>query len=442
LPSPCVLIAQSVVIRAPFTREGRHDCISDAEKASILTLVSTPQVEVPGVAPLPRSAWRRVRLALLVERLDAVGGMERSSRRLAEELARAGARVTVVTTVASETNDLVPRVEQAAPGLTIVRFPWPTRWHYTLAELSFYVRAALYLLRHSSSWSEIQGVYAPTCGSFALLLGRVLRRPAIARLACSGAPGDMAHVAKHPARRLIAWLLERATAVACPSHEIAGEVLARAARAPVRWVPNGVDTSVFRPPGKAPAGPLVLSVVRFRPEKNVPRLLEAWALVEKARPDARLWIAGDGAELPRARDVAFHLNLRNVEFLGSRNDVPELLRQATLFVHATDAEGLPNALLEAMASGLPCVATDLAANREALGDTGSIVARDVQAIARGLLDLLNDSGKAHELGKAARARAETELGLESMVGRYARLYLGDSGAVEVNPASNQSHANK
>jgi glycosyltransferase involved in cell wall biosynthesis len=331
--------------------------------------------------------------------------------------------VTVLTTVASETNELVPRVEHVGAGLTIVRFPWPTRWHYTLAELSFYVRAGLYLLRHASSWSAIQGVYAPTCGSFALLLGRVLRRPAVARLACSGAPGDMAHADKHPARRLIAWLLERASAVACPSREIADEVLARAPRAPVRWLPNGVDTQVFHPGKPSPA--LVLSVVRFRPEKNVPRLLEAWALVEKARPDARLLLAGDGPELPRARDVAFHLDLKNVEFLGSRTDVPDLLRQATLFVHATDAEGLPNALLEAMASGLPCVATDIAANREALGDAGLLVARDAGAIARGLLELLNDSGRARELGTRARARAESELALESMVGRYARLYLGD-----------------
>ena len=90
---------------------------------------------------------------------------------------------------------------------------------------------------------------------------------------------------------------------------------------------------------------------------------------------------------------------------------------------ATDAEGLSNALLEAMASGLPCVATDLAANREALGDAGLLVARDAKAIAQGLLELLHDPERARTLGRAARERVEDELELEAMVGRYAKLYL-------------------
>ena len=391
----------------------------------------------PAVAPLPRSAWRRVRLALLVELFDATGGKERSSRLLAAELARAGARVTVLTTVFSETSDLAPRVERVSPELTIVRFPWPTGWHYTLAELSFYARAGLWLLRHASSWREIHGVSAATCGSLAVLLGRLLGRRSVVRLACSGPPGDMAHVARHPARRLVASLLGSASAVACPSQEIAREVLAAAPRARVRWVPNGVDASLFHPleaGSPAPdASPVVLAVVRFRPEKNVPRLLDAWALVEKAHPGARLWLAGDGDELPRAKDRAFHLGLARVEFLGTRKDVPELLRKATLFVHASDAEGLSNALLEAMASGLPCVATAIEANREALGDTGLLVEGEPRAIAQGLLDLLNDPGKARALGSAARTRVLGELGLEGMVGRYAGIYLENQERNKASP---------
>lgn len=382
------------------------------------------------VSPSPRSAWRRVRLALLVQGWDAVGGMERSSRQLAHALAAAGARVTVVTTVPSETSELAPRVEHVSRELTVVRFPWPTEWHYTLAELAFYVRASAWLLLHASRWRAVHGVYAPTCGSLAVLLGLVLGRPSVVRLACSGEPGDMAHTARHPARRLIGWLLARATAVACPSQEIAREVLSRAPRARVRSVPNGVDLALFHPRGDAASAthlPTVLAVVRFRPEKRVPRLLDAWALVEKAHPTARLRLAGDGPELGHAKDHAFHLGLRRVEFLGVRRDVPELLRHADVFVHASDAEGLSNALLEAMASGLPCVATAIEANREALGDAGLLVAPEAPAIAEGLLALLGDPARAHALGAAARARVAGELGLEAMAGRYAGLYLGDAG---------------
>lgn len=351
-----------------------------------------------------------------------MGGMERSTLRLADDLARRGVRVLLVTTYSSATDAFGPTIERRG-DLEIVRFPWPTRWHYTLAELWFYARASLWLLANAHRWSVLQGVYAPTCGALASWLAWLTRRRSLVRLACAGPPGDMAHIARHPARRFLHWLLERASAVVCPGRDVADEVLAEVPRARVLHIPNGVDTSVFKPEAH-PFRSRVIAVMRFRPEKALPRLLEAWALVERAHPGATLEIAGDGPDSEKAHELARTLGLARLTFLGLRSDIPELLRGADVFIHASDAEGLSNALLEAMASGLACVATDIGPNREALGDAGVLVARTMEAIAEGLVSLLREPSRVAELGARARARALERYALDFMVERYARVYRG------------------
>ena len=349
--------------------------------------------------------------------------MQRSSQRLAEGLVRGGARVTILTTEPVTTSRLFPRVERAPGKPTIVRFPWPTGWHYTLAELAFYARAALWLLLHAQEWRTLQGVYAPTCGALAVLAGLLLHRRSVVRLASAGPPGDMATVARHPARSAIEALLRRADVIVCPGREIVGEVAAiGVSRARILHLPNGVDAEVFRPAAPPVTVERVLAATRFGKGKNLDLLLEAWALVERARPLATLAIAGDGPEAPRLRERIRALELRRVELLGVRADMPELYRSAAVFVLPSTAEGLANALLEAMASGLACVATDIDANREALGDTGVLVAPEAEKLAAALATLLADPTRAQALGRAARARIQEVFALETMVARYARLH--------------------
>jgi glycosyltransferase involved in cell wall biosynthesis len=231
----------------------------------------------------------------------------------------------------------------------------------------------------------------------------------------------MGLVARHPLRRLLQGLLERASAVVCPGREIGREVLAVARRARVLWIPNGVDTAVFCPAEAPVEEPRVVSVLRLGPSKGVERLLRTWAIVERERPHAVLEVVGDGPERLAARELADALGLRNTRLLGAREDVPELLRAAQVFVLASDAEGMSNALLEAMATGLACVVTDVPGNREALGPCGRVVAKDEAALARAIVELL-EPGPARELGLAARSRALELFGVERMVERYESLY--------------------
>ena len=356
-----------------------------------------------------------MRVALLIQNLDNTGGMETSTRLLAQELARAGHEVVLVTSVPSENGALAPRITRAPGKPTVVRFPWPTHWHYTLAEISFYVRAAAYLARHR--YDVIQGVYASTCGSLAALLGLLARRPSVVRLAGRGPQGDMAHLLSHPLRRTLLRLIARASAVACPSADMADELKkATRGRARVRHMPNGVDEERFFP-GERRA-PRAVSVMRLAPGKAIPRLLDAWAIVSKERPDARLEIVGDGPELEPARARA----IPGVELPGRRDDVPLRLRAASIFVLPTDAEGMSNALLEAMASGLACVATDIPANQDALGEAGVLVAPEPQAIARAVLELLAAPERTRALGDRARARVLERFSARAMTERYAALY--------------------
>jgi glycosyltransferase involved in cell wall biosynthesis len=172
-------------------------------------------------------------------------------------------------------------------------------------------------------------------------------------------------------------------------------------------IPNGAPhAATFA----ALSEPLVGFVGRIAPVKGVPRLLRAMRLVRADRPDARLVVIGPNeasdAYLRRLRRLASQPGLRGaVRFVGPSR--PELWypRLACLAL-ASESEGMPLVLLEAMAHGVPCVAPDVGGVRDTLGSAGVIVApRDVDALAAGILRVLDDAADAARLAAAGRARA-------------------------------------
>ncbi|NUO86861.1 MAG: glycosyltransferase [Cupriavidus sp.] len=149
-------------------------------------------------------------------------------------------------------------------------------------------------------------------------------------------------------------------------------------------MPNGIDTSRFRPDqasreqtrrnlGLGPDDRLVLNVGRLVPEKDHAMLIEAFAEVCRDLPKARLMIAGDGPLRDAlAHQIARHGLNQVVLLAGARNDIPELLRAADVFVLSSRIEGMPLAVGEALASGLPVVATAAAGVAELAGDTATL----------------------------------------------------------------------
>ena len=194
----------------------------------------------------------------------------------------------------------------------------------------------------------------------------------------------------------------------------------------VRTILNGIDPTRFSFSGPAQGGPAVY-VGRLSPEKDVASLLRACAIVAAECPSFRLQIAGAGrcwAELIALKEslgISDH-----VEFLGEVQNVPALLHLASMFVLPSLTEGVPLTVLEAMACGLPVVATRVGGTPEAVADelTGLLVpAREPAQLANALLRVYRQPDMATEMGRAGRARVETHFDVREMVAEYESLYV-------------------
>ncbi len=195
--------------------------------------------------------------------------------------------------------------------------------------------------------------------------------------------------------------------------------------ATLRRIWNGIDRRLFNFAGPAPHGPAVF-VGRLSPEKDVATLLDAAAIAVRQVPRFRLRIAGAG---PCAADLAARAReLRldaAVEFLGEVGDIPALLRRASLFVLPSRTEGLPLTVLEAMASGLPVVATRVGGTPEAVVDgvSGVLVPPgEPMSLAAALCRVYSDPAAGAQMGLAGSRRVQELFDVRTMVSQYESLY--------------------
>ena len=199
---------------------------------------------------------------------------------------------------------------------------------------------------------------------------------------------------------------------------------------------NGVDTGRFSGDGReagraalgAPPGAVVVGTVgRLDPVKDQAGLLEAFAQAHPGHPGAWLVVVGEGPCRTELMALAATLGIGpRVRFLGERTDVPLLLKGMDLFVLPSIAEGISNTILEAMATGLPVIATRVGGNPELVEDgiTGALVpAQDRAALAGVLAAYLRDSGRRAAHGAAGRRRATGHFDLGRMATDYRQLYL-------------------
>ncbi len=204
----------------------------------------------------------------------------------------------------------------------------------------------------------------------------------------------------------------------------------------VHVVHNGVDLEAYSPAvsvddvrdglGIPPEARLVVAAGRLVGQKGYPDLIAAAALLHPRFGDLRVLIAGDGKEESALRALVDAQGLgERVTFAGFRSDVQRLVRAGDVFVQASHFEGLPNAVLEAMALGRPVVATDVGGTRELVadGETGYLApARDPKTLADRLAALLSDPDRRERMGAAGRAQAEAHFSLEAMVSGTERVF--------------------
>jgi sugar transferase (PEP-CTERM/EpsH1 system associated) len=205
---------------------------------------------------------------------------------------------------------------------------------------------------------------------------------------------------------------------------------------------NGVDLEKFRPvvsrrdplSDEAPFDSLrrvvIGSVTRMQAVKDPLTLARAFVrLVQRGYGSkACLVLVGDGPLLEEVRGVLTEADAHRQAWLArEREDIAPLLRSFDLFALSSLVEGISNTILEAMATGLPVVATGVGGNAELVenGTTGALVPpRDPEALADVLARYVDDEGLRREQGLVGRARAESEFGLDGMVSRYMRVYDG------------------
>ncbi|MEV7596900.1 glycosyltransferase family 4 protein [Kitasatospora sp. NPDC089797] len=189
----------------------------------------------------------------------------------------------------------------------------------------------------------------------------------------------------------------------------------------IHVVPNGVDGGYFMPVRDPVERPLqLLYVGRLSPQKNVGRLLEAIALL---RRPVRLRIVGDGELRGRLERQAAELGLENVEFAGAKLG-PELVRcyaEAEAFVLPSDREGMPLVVLEAMAAGLPVIATDVPGNTELLEGIGLLAAPDPAALAAAVDRVAGDARLRRRLAEQSVAAAPA-YAWDTVVRQVERIY--------------------
>jgi sugar transferase (PEP-CTERM/EpsH1 system associated) len=204
---------------------------------------------------------------------------------------------------------------------------------------------------------------------------------------------------------------------------------------------NGVDSLRFHPrgEGRTPIGPdgfmsgnelLIGSVGRMVQLKDFPTLVHAFLRLLSDFPDARkrlrLVIVGDGDSRAECLGLLRAADAEHLAWLpGERADVAEIMRTLDVFVLPSLGEGISNTILEAMASGLPVVATHVGGNPELVEHdrTGKLVpAGDPAALTQALLGYVQDSGQLKAHGQAARAIIETRFSMEAMMANYLSVY--------------------
>jgi glycosyltransferase involved in cell wall biosynthesis len=234
------------------------------------------------------------------------------------------------------------------------------------------------------------------------------------------------------ANRVLSRLASRVVSV---SRELGAHMAAEGFPADtIRVIYNGIEPGALPTPAArlrareavgAPDGTLVVgSVGRLDPVKNFASLIAATAVVAKNRP-IMTFIVGDGPERERLEQQVRDSGTSSVvTLLGHRDNARDLLPACDIYVNSSVSEGISLTILEAMAAGLPVVATRVGGTPEVVIESAGrlVPARDTAALASAIADLAADESSRRRLGLAARARVEQDFRLDRMVNEYAMLY--------------------
>lgn len=360
-------------------------------------------------------------LAFVITELD-FGGAERCLVRLASGLDRGRFSPTVYCLAPrpmAGQDRLVQQLEAAAVPVRFLGLRWA--WQFPLA-----------LFRLRRCWSRRPPAVVQSFLFHANVV-TALAPPRAARPAI--VTGVRVADPSRGRQRIEAWSSRRVDRVVCVSRSVA-DYCARQAGFPenkLTVIPNGIDVQAYPasrcpiPPGLVgPGRRMLLFVGRLHPQKAVDWLLTLAPEMLAQLPDHDLVLVGQGPQQAELQQIATATGLENrIHFAGWRADIPQLLAACDLLLLPSRWEGMPNIVLEAMASGRPVAATRADGVRELLGDQAESQTADLGDRERFLANairLVRDPQRAQRIGQANRRRAATHFSQQAMIRAYEELY--------------------
>ena len=375
---------------------------------------------------------RPLRLLFVVDSLQ-MGGAEQHAVHLAGALASQGHEVTLACSVEGS---LAAQARKTGVSVS------PLCHHLAKRRWSFaFARGLRHLMRHTAFDLVHTHMYASNTAAMSALLGTTT--PLVIT------EHSEARWRSWRARWISHWAYQRAAHIIAVSRSIEHRLqeVDHVPAARLSVLPNGVPPYLFDPQDMAlplsqelSAGPIVGVVARLQPEKGVQHFVQAAALVHRQQPAAQFLIVGDGplrAELEA--QVARRSLSEQVHFLGFRQDARRLMGSLDLLVIPSLSEGTPLVTLEAMAAGVPVLATRVGGIPEQIchGRTGWLVEpANPAALADAMLYLLSHPRERQELGQAGCQAVTQHFSFERMVQETLTIYrtvLGTEASVSEEP---------
>ena len=353
-----------------------------------------------------------------------VGGTEKQAQRLAHKLKKQGIPISILTREVKGS----PSIEEVE-GIPVFRkiktIEWGALWGI------FYILSTFFfLIRFRKEYDLIHCHHMQGFHSFvAALIKGPLNKQVIVKVAGGGEKGDISAIKERKFGSLYLRFMKRADKIISVSKEITSQL--RAHDFPpslIHEIPNGVDTHEFAPREEPlPAQKRWVTYVgRFDRAKGLDDLFRAFKKVHERFPETCLIMVGDGDERENLIRLAHELGIAPyARFEGIQEDVKSYLRQSEIFAFPSLSEGMSNVLLEAMACGLPIVATRIGGNVDLVenGLNGLLVRpQSPDELSEAIITLLANPARSRQMGREGRKRVEERHSLDRIAGEYMMLY--------------------